>query len=97
MMNPLKELQKYGQSFWLDYIRRSLITGGELERLVKEDGLRGVTSNPPIFQKAIAGSSDYDDILKEMVPMVMCVWNCRPTLLVILREVLKRLAAFGKT
>jgi transaldolase/glucose-6-phosphate isomerase len=66
-MNPLKELQKYGQSFWLDYIRRSLITGGELERLVKEDGLRGVTSNPTIFQKAIAGSSDYDGTLKDII------------------------------
>jgi transaldolase/glucose-6-phosphate isomerase len=67
-MNPLRELQKYGQSFWLDYIRRSLITSGELRRLVEEDGLRGVTSNPTIFQKAISGSSDYDktitDILK---------------------------------
>jgi len=67
MVNPLKELRKYGQSFWLDYIRRSLITGGELKRLAKEDGLRGVTSNPTIFQKAIAGSSDYDDILKKII------------------------------
>jgi len=66
-MNPLKELKEYGQSFWLDYIRRSLITSGELERLVKEDGLRGVTSNPTIFQKAIAGSSDYDDTLKNII------------------------------
>jgi len=66
-MNPLKELQRYGQSFWLDYIRRSLITDGELKRLVKEDGLRGVTSNPTIFQKAIAGSSDYDDTLKDII------------------------------
>jgi transaldolase/glucose-6-phosphate isomerase len=66
-MNPLTELQQYGQSFWLDYIRRSLITSGELERLVKEDGLRGVTSNPTIFQKAMAGSSDYDDTLKDII------------------------------
>jgi transaldolase/glucose-6-phosphate isomerase len=66
-MNPLKELNTYGQSVWLDYIRRNLITDGELERLVKEDGLRGVTSNPTIFQKAIAGSSDYDDKLKELI------------------------------
>lgn len=66
-MNPLKSLQDYEQSFWLDYIRRSLITGGELERLVKEDGLRGVTSNPTIFQKAIAGSSDYDQSLKDLI------------------------------
>jgi len=66
-MNPLKELQEYGQSFWLDYIRRSLITSGELGRLVKEDGLRGVTSNPTIFQKAIAGSSDYDEALRDII------------------------------
>lgn len=66
-MNPLRELQKYGQSFWLDYIRRSLITSGELHRLVEEDGLRGVTSNPTIFQKAIAGSSDYDKAITEIL------------------------------
>src|SRR5712675_941265 len=62
--NPLLELQKQGQSVWLDYIRRSVITSGELDRLIDEDGLRGVTSNPSIFEKAIAGSSDYKDILE---------------------------------
>src|SRR5258705_11253783 len=61
--NPLKELQHHGQSVWLDYIRRSLITSGELQLLIDEDGLRGVTSNPSIFEKAIAGSTDYRDIL----------------------------------
>ena len=61
--NPVKDLLGYGQSVWLDYIRRSLITSGELKRLIDEDGLRGVTSNPSIFEKAIAGSTDYDDIL----------------------------------
>jgi transaldolase/glucose-6-phosphate isomerase len=66
-MNPLTDLKQYGQSAWLDYIRRSLITGGELERLIKEDGLRGVTSNPTIFQKAIAGSSDYDENLNKLL------------------------------
>jgi transaldolase/glucose-6-phosphate isomerase len=66
-MNPLKDLQQYGQSVWLDYIRRSLIIGGELEHLVKEDGLRGVTSNPTIFQKAIAGSNDYDEALNKLL------------------------------
>jgi transaldolase/glucose-6-phosphate isomerase len=65
-VNPLKELQRYGQSVWLDYIRRSLITSGELRRLVDEDGLRGVTSNPAIFEKAIAGSTDYADFLKTL-------------------------------
>src|SRR5262249_18623047 len=62
--NPLKALQEYGQSVWLDYIRRSLITSGELQRLVEEDGLRGVTSNPAIFEKAIVGSTDYQDLLE---------------------------------
>ncbi|HTC79127.1 MAG TPA: transaldolase family protein, partial [Terriglobales bacterium] len=61
--NPLLELQQYGQSIWLDYIRRSLITSGELQRLIKEDGLRGVTSNPAIFEKAITGSTDYKELL----------------------------------
>jgi transaldolase/glucose-6-phosphate isomerase len=61
--NPLKALLDYGQSVWLDFIRRSLITSGELERLVEEDGLRGVTSNPSIFEKAIVGSTDYQDLL----------------------------------
>ena len=56
--NPLKDLLKYGQSVWLDYIRRNLLTSGELKRLIEEDGLRGMTSNPAIFEKAIAGSTD---------------------------------------
>ena len=63
-VNPLKELLKYGQSVWLDYIRRNLITSGELKRLIDEDGLRGMTSNPSIFEKAIAGSTDYTDFLE---------------------------------
>jgi transaldolase/glucose-6-phosphate isomerase len=57
--NPLVALAEYGQSVWLDFIRRSIITTGELHRMVQEDGLRGVTSNPAIFEKAIAGSTDY--------------------------------------
>src|SRR5216684_3767873 len=64
--NPLKDLQKYGQSVWLDYIRRNLITSGELKRLIDEDGLRGITSNPSIFEKAISGSTDYSDILSSL-------------------------------
>src|SRR6516164_2065124 len=62
--NPLRALQVFGQSVWLDYIRRSLITSGELRRLIEEDGLRGVTSNPAIFEKAITGSSDYRSVLE---------------------------------
>jgi transaldolase len=65
--NPLLELQKYGQSVWLDYIRRDLITSGELKRLIDEDGLRGITSNPSIFEKAITGSSDYADLLGQLI------------------------------
>jgi transaldolase/glucose-6-phosphate isomerase len=66
-MNPLLELKSAGQSIWLDYIRRSLITGGELARMVDKDGLTGVTSNPTIFEKAISGSSDYDEAIKEQL------------------------------
>jgi transaldolase/glucose-6-phosphate isomerase len=64
--NPLRALQKFGQSVWLDFIRRNLITSGELQRLIDEDGLRGITSNPAIFEKAIAGSTDYTDILEQL-------------------------------
>ncbi|HEX4354553.1 MAG TPA: transaldolase family protein, partial [Polyangiales bacterium] len=60
----LKELYPiHGQSIWLDYIRRHLLTSGELKRMVEQDGLRGVTSNPSIFQKAIAGSTDYEETI----------------------------------
>ncbi len=65
-MNPLTALQTHGQSIWLDYIRRGLIASGELGRLITEDGLRGVTSNPAIFEKAIAGSTDYSAALDEL-------------------------------
>jgi len=65
--NPLVELQKYGQSFWLDNINRPLITSGELQRLVEEDGLRGVTSNPTIFEKAITESDAYDEEFAQAV------------------------------
>ncbi len=65
--NPLLELQKLGQSVWLDYIRRDLITSGELKRLIDQDGLRGMTSNPAIFEKAIVGSTLYADFLDQLV------------------------------
>jgi transaldolase/glucose-6-phosphate isomerase len=64
--NPLKELLTYGQSMWLDYIRRDLFTTGKLKQMMADDGLRGMTSNPSIFEKAIADSSLYDDILKSL-------------------------------
>src|SRR3982074_952455 len=65
-VNPLKELGKYGQSVWLDYIRRTLIASGELKHMIDSDGLGGVTSNPAIFEKAITGSTDYADALHEL-------------------------------
>ena len=64
--NPLQQLGTLGQSIWLDYIRRDLITGGGLRRLIEEDGLRGMTSNPSIFEKAIVDSHDYDEDIKAM-------------------------------
>src|SRR6516165_3511372 len=62
-MNPLKGLLEYGQSPWMDYIRRDLLTGGGLQKMIDEDGLRGMTSNPAIFEKSITGSQLYSDIL----------------------------------
>jgi transaldolase/glucose-6-phosphate isomerase len=59
-MNPLKDLHRFGVSVWYDNVSRSLIASGELKRLIDEDGVRGLTSNPTIFEKAIGGSSDYD-------------------------------------
>jgi transaldolase len=64
--NPLKKLGALGQSIWLDYIRRDLIANGELRRLIEEDGLRGMTSNPSIFEKAIAESNLYDKDIRDM-------------------------------
>ncbi len=65
-MNPLRQLGDHGQSVWLDYIRRSAITGGDFKRMIEQDGLKGVTSNPSIFEKAISGSSDYDATLRSL-------------------------------
>jgi transaldolase/glucose-6-phosphate isomerase len=67
MPNPLLELQHYGQSVWYDFIRRSLITSGEMQKLIDQDGIRGLTSNPSIFEKAIAGSTDYDDAIAALL------------------------------
>jgi transaldolase/glucose-6-phosphate isomerase len=66
--NPLVQLQNFGQSIWLDYIRRDLLKDGELQRLIAEDGLRGMTSNPSIFEKAIADSTEYQDFLDSLAP-----------------------------
>jgi len=68
MPNPIREVHdKYQQSIWYDNIRRGLITSGELQRMVTEDGLMGLTSNPAIFQKALAGSTDYDDEARALI------------------------------
>jgi transaldolase len=64
--NPLKKLGTFGQSIWLDYIRRDLITSGQLRRLIEEDGLQGMTSNPSIFEKAIVDSHEYDEDIRTM-------------------------------
>ena len=66
-MNPLLQLMTCGQSYWLDNLTRDMITNGELHRRVTEQGLRGVTSNPAIFHKAIVGSSAYDTQIKQLV------------------------------
>lgn len=63
-MSKLAELQHYGQSVWLDYIKRSLLSSGELTRLIRDDGVRGLTSNPSIFEKAIAESLEYTTDLR---------------------------------
>jgi transaldolase/glucose-6-phosphate isomerase len=59
-MNPLKELYSHGQSPWMDYIRRDMILSGALKKQIEEDGLRGITSNPTIFEKALSAGTDYD-------------------------------------
>ncbi len=65
--NRLRQLEHFGQSLWLDYIRRHLLFSPEFRRLIEEDGLKGMTSNPTIFEKAIAGSSDYDEQFTELM------------------------------
>ncbi|WP_432709196.1 transaldolase [Pedobacter sp.] len=64
--NKVKQIHDYGQSIWLDFIDREIIKSGTLQRLIEEDGVRGVTSNPAIFEKAITGSSDYDEDIKRL-------------------------------
>jgi transaldolase/glucose-6-phosphate isomerase len=66
-MNPLRKLHDQGQAVWLDFIRRGMLAGGGLTRLIEDDGLTGVTSNPSIFQQAIAGGSEYDDQIAEVL------------------------------
>ena len=63
MNSPLVQLHDFDQSPWLDYIRRSLLTSGDLQKMIEHDGLKGMTSNPAIFEKAIVDSGDYTEFL----------------------------------
>ncbi|MFD0766256.1 transaldolase [Mucilaginibacter lutimaris] len=65
MANNVKQIHEFGQSIWLDFIDREIISSGKLQKLIDEDGIRGVTSNPAIFEKAISSSSDYDADIAE--------------------------------
>src|SRR3954447_21473812 len=65
--SPLQRLSELGQSVWIDYLSRALVHGGELERMLREDAVVGVTSNPPIFQKALAEGDAYDEQLREVL------------------------------
>lgn len=64
--NKVKQIHSFGQSIWLDFIDRAIISSGKLKKLIDEDGIRGVTSNPAIFEKAITSSSDYDAQIREL-------------------------------
>src|SRR3569833_167472 len=64
--NRVKQIHSFGQSIWLDFINREIIKSGELKQLIDVDGVRGVTSNPAIFEKAITSSSDYDNDIREL-------------------------------
>lgn len=65
-MNSVKNIHDHGQSIWLDFFDRELMNSGKLQNLINEDGLSGITSNPSIFEKAIKGSSDYDEDIKKL-------------------------------
>lgn len=72
MANPLRKLAEFDQSFWLDNLSRPLITSGELARLIENDGLRGMTSNPTIFEKALSTSGDYDREIRRLIAVSQC-------------------------
>ncbi len=67
-MNAIHRLRELGQSVWLDFVNHELALSGELRRMIEEDGISGLTSNPTIFQKSIAGSNDYDDLIESAAP-----------------------------
>ncbi|HEY3299071.1 MAG TPA: transaldolase family protein, partial [Armatimonadota bacterium] len=66
-LNPLQKLRDSGQSPWMDSLRRGWITSGELEKMIREDGISGITVNPTVYERAISDSSDYDDAIRELV------------------------------
>jgi transaldolase len=66
-MNSLRQIEQLGQSVWLDYIRRDLMTTGKLQKVIEEDGVSGITSNPTIFAKAISGTSEYDSAIRQIL------------------------------
>ena len=65
MPNPLKKLNEFGQSVWLDFVSRDLLRSGQLSKMIEDDGLKGVTSNPSIFEKAIGHGDDYDELIRQ--------------------------------
>src|SRR5207302_342042 len=65
IMNPVKALEKHGQAVWLDFLARGFVAKGDLKNLIDTDGLKGVTSNPSIFEKAIGSSDEYDDAISK--------------------------------
>ena len=66
-MNSLRQIEALGQSIWLDYMRRDLITSGKLQQMMDEDGISGITSNPTIFEKAISAGNDYDSAIQKIL------------------------------
>src|SRR4051812_28739045 len=66
-MNLIKQIQEIGQCIWLDFFDREILNSGKLKKMIDEDGIGGVTSNPSIFEKAISGSSDYDEDLRSLI------------------------------
>src|ERR1700757_4308846 len=67
IMNPVKELEKHGQAVWLDFLARGFVAKGDLQRLIDTDGVKGVTSNPSIFEKAIGTSDEYDAAIGQIL------------------------------
>ena len=82
LSNPLRKLEELGQSIWIDFIRRGMISSGELRGLIEDDGVSGVTSNPSIFEKAIVDSHDYDSAIRSMAIAGMNIREIYQTLTV---------------